>query len=298
MRVLITGATGFIGRLLVPRLVSAGIEPVGLALQSDIAQYESRPDRVAGLTLLSADLRNAAMTADIAAQVRPDRIIHLAAAGVTNPAIDSSLAVEHNVLGTINLIQAAFQNPKLDNPAGQLIVVRTPGESHPANAYTASKAAAWSFCQMYARRHGWPIVGAMIFQAYGPHQPAHTFVQAAFRSALAGGDFDMTSGGQGRDWIYVDDVVEGLAAASAADLPPGVSIDMGTGVRTSLLDVARMAYRLVGRGGAPNPGAIPERSGEEINLVADVDRSARLIDWQPQIELSAGLQLVLKSLSP
>jgi UDP-glucose 4-epimerase len=298
MRVLITGATGFIGRLLVPRLISAGIEPVGLALQNDIAQYESRADKEPRLTLLPADLRDAALTAGVVAQIRPDRIIHLAAAGVTNPAIDSSLAVEHNVLGTINLIRAAFQNPKLANPAGQLIVIRTPGESHPANAYTASKAAAWSFCQMYARRHGWPIAGAMIFQAYGPHQPAHTFVQAAFRSALAGEDFDMSSGAQGRDWIYVDDVVEGLAAASAAGLPPGVSIDLGTGRRTSLLDVANMAYRLVGRGGAPNPGAIPDRSGEEISRVADVDHSASLIDWRPRVELLAGLRSVLESLGP
>lgn len=297
MRVLITGATGFVGRLLVPRFIAADIEPVGLALKNDIAKYESWAEKQ-GLDLVPADLRSAAMTADIVAQVQPDRVVHLAAAGVANPTITSSLALEHNVHGTINLINAAFHNPALANPPAQLMVIRTPGENHPANAYTASKAAAWSFCQMYAWRYGWPIIGAMIFQAYGPYQPAHTFVQAALRSALAGADFAMTSGKQTRDWIYIGDVVAGLLAATATNLLPGASVDLGTGVPTSLLDVANIVYALVGRGGAPNVGAIPDRAGEEISQVADVSRSAKLLNWQPQIELADGLRLVLNSLTP
>lgn len=298
MRVLISGATGFIGRLLVPRLISAGAEPVGLALEDDILKYDSQVGKQQRLRLLPVDLRSVSETASVVAQVQPDRIVHLAAAGVSDPTIHSGLALEHNVQGTINLIHAAFENPALDSPVRQLIVIRTPGETHPANAYTASKAAAWSFCQMYAWRHGWPILGAMIFQAYGPHQPAHTFVQAALRSALAGEDFAMSSGSQRRDWIYVADVIEGLLAATTVDLSPGASVDLGTGIRTSLIDVANMAYQLVGKGGAPNPGAIPDRTGEEIDQVADVERSMKLLNWLPQVELTDGLELVLKSLAP
>jgi hypothetical protein len=72
---------------------------------------------------------------------------------------------------------------------------------------------------------------------------------------------------------------------------------LGTGVRTSLIEVARLAYRLAGKGGAPLPGAISDRAGEEIDLAADLSRSAELLNWRPKVELADGLGLVLKSLT-
>ena len=149
---------------------------------------------------------------------------------------------------------------------------------------------------MFARRYGWPIVGAMIFQAYGPGQPSHLFVQAALRSAIAGQDFAMTSGVQRRDWIFLGDVIDGLAAALNKELPPGESVDLGTGRRTSLLDVAELAYHLVGRGGRPLPGALPDRAGEDINMVADVARTGKLLGWMPKISLEDGLCLLIDSI--
>ena len=56
----------------------------------------------------------------------------------------------------------------------RLIISRTPGEYSAMNPYAASKAAAWQFCRMYARTQGWPIVGAALFQVYGPGQPVPT----------------------------------------------------------------------------------------------------------------------------
>ena len=149
---------------------------------------------------------------------------------------------------------------------------------------------------MYARRNRWPIVGATVFQAYGPGQPAHTFVQAALRAALGGQDFAMTSGNQSRDWIFLSDVVDGLAATLVAQLSPGDSLDLGTGRRTSLLDVATLAYRLVGRGGAPIPGALTDRAGEEGGLTADVDRTSEALGWTPHVTLEQGLSLVIQSM--
>ena len=102
----------------------------------------------------------------------------------------------------------------------------------------------------------------MIFQAYGPGQPSHTFVQAALRSALAGQDFAMTSGVQSRDWIFLNDVTDGLVAILDKDLQPGKSVELGTGRGTTLLDVAELAYQLVGHGGRPLIGALPDRTGD------------------------------------
>ncbi len=289
MRVLITGATGFIGRLLVERLAGIGAAVYGLALEDEDARLD--------IELHPVDLRLPTATAQVVCHVRPDKVIHLAAAGVSNPAIDPFAALQHNVEGTLNLLHACFQNPQLKRPPRQLIVIRTPGEPKPANAYVASKAAAWSYCQMFARRSGWPIVGATVFQAYGPGQPAHTFVQAAARAALAGEDFAMTSGRQARDWIYVSDVVDGLATMLEHELPPGDSVDLGTGHGMTLLNVAQLIYRLAGRGGRPMPGALPDRAGEEIDKIADSTLTSRKIDWAAQVVLEDGLRLVLEALA-
>lgn len=301
MKILVTGATGFIGRHLVRRLAEEGAK---VAILVRDVNYDPQllpaffDDSRQNLELFYGDLRNYNLTARAIRDAAPDRIVHLAAAGVTDPFLQPESALRHNVNGTLNLLRASFDSRGSGPSSQKVIVGRTPGEHKAMNVYAASKAAAWSFCQMYAWRYGWPIIGAMIFQAYGPYQPAHTFVQAALRSALAGADFAMTSGKQTRDWIYIGDVVAGLLAATATNLLPGASVDLGTGVPTSLLDVANIVYALVGRGGAPNVGAIPDRAGEEISQVADVSRSAKLLNWQPQIELADGLRLVLNSLTP
>lgn len=289
MRVLVTGATGFIGRLLVDRLAGMGAAVCGLALEDEDVRLD--------IELHPVDLRQPTATAQVVSHVRPERVVHLAAAGVANPAIDPFAALHHNVEGTLNLLHASFQNPELDRPPRQVIVIRTPGESSPANAYVASKAATWSYCQMFARRSGWPIVGAMVFQAYGPGQPAHTFVQAAARAALAGEDFAMTSGRQVRDWIYVSDVVDGLVALLERELAPGDSVELGTGRGTTLLDVAQRIYQLAGGAGRPMPGALTDRAGEEINRIADMALTGRKIDWLPQVTLDDGLRLVLEALA-
>ena len=298
MRLLITGVTGFIGRALVQRLSASGIDIFGLALEQDISHSpassvaRSAPD----VHLLPVDLRLADATAQAVARIQPHQVVHLAAAGVANPAIDPLNALEHNTQGSLNLLNACFQNSSLGSTPRKLIVIRTPAESNPSNAYVASKAATWSFCQMYARRYRWPIVGAMVFQAYGPGQPAHTFIQAALRAALDGEDFVMTSGNQSRDWIFLSDVVDGLVAILDAQLSPGDSLDLGTGRRTSLLDVASLAYRLVGRGGRPIPGALADRVGEEDGLTADAARMYEALGWTPRVTLEEGLSLVLQSL--
>ncbi|UCG22938.1 MAG: NAD(P)-dependent oxidoreductase [Chloroflexota bacterium] len=299
MRVLVTGATGFIGRRLVSQLLAANVDIVGLAFDEGAENqlaYATDSGANQDVDIIQVDLRQPDATSRAVAFVSPDKVVHLAAAGVADPEIEPELALNHNVQGTLNLLYACFHNMELETPPSQFITIRTPGESKPFNAYVASKAAAWSFCQMFARRYGWPILGAMIFQAYGPGQPSHTFVQAALRSALAGQDFAMTSGTQGRDWIFLSDVVYGLVAALGTKLPPGESVELGTGQRTSLLDVAKLAYELAGRGGQPLAGALPDRTGEDIDVVANVTRTNEMLVWRPQVGLKQGLSLLLDDL--
>jgi len=287
-RVLVTGATGFVARALVPRLLPHAdvtlllLEEFGstLPLPGPLRPLRSRVDTV------YADLRNYQLTARAVRDARPERVVHLAAVGVTDPFLNVNVAVSHNVTGTLNLLRACFE---AYGDIQQVILARTPGERTAMNVYAASKAAAWAFGAMYARTAGWPIHGAMIYQAYGPGQPEHLLIPAVLRAAWAGQDFPMTDGRQAKDWIHIEDVADGLLALLETDAPPGTTVELGTGVATPVAEVAQQLYALVGRGGRPLPGALPGRPGEEPVQLADATATAGLIGWRALIPLATGL---------
>jgi UDP-glucose 4-epimerase len=294
-RILITGATGFIARALAPRLLEKG--DLILFLREEYAGARPLPEPLNELRprvdAVYSDLRNYHLTARAIRQARPDQVIHLAAAGVSDPFLNPHTALNHNVTGMINLLRACFESG--GSTVRQVIVARTPGERTATNVYAASKAAAWAFGAMYARTAGWPIHGAMIFQAYGPSQPPQLLASAALRAALAGEDFPMTQGRQEKDWIYVDDVVAGVLALLDAGLSPGETVELGRGRPHGVLEVVERIYRLAGRGGRPRPGALPDRPGEESRQIADVDRTAALIGWRAEIPLEEGLKRLVEN---
>jgi nucleoside-diphosphate-sugar epimerase len=289
MRVLVTGATGFIGRSLIPRLLDSAEVTLllleefggGTPLPSPLRELRPRFD------VAYADLRQYQTTVRAVRQAGAEAVLHLAAAGVSDPFLPVNTALSHNVTGTLNLLRACFEAA---GGVGRLVVARTPGEVTAMNVYAASKAAAWSFCEMYARTAGWPITGGMIFQAYGLGQPSRLLLPAALEAARAGQDFPMTAGTQRKDWIFIDDVVDGLLAALRADLPAGTTVELGTGLSTSVRDVVERLYAVVGRGGRPLPGMLPTRPGEEPIQIADAERTAALIGWRAAVSLDEGLR--------
>lgn len=288
-RVLVTGAAGFIARTLVPRLVEHA--DVTLLLREKFGSSRTLPPQLsqvrARVETVVADLRDYQLTAHALRQARPERVIHLAAVGVSDPFLDVNVALAHNVIGTLNLVRACFEGngPEVQ----QLIVARTPGECTAMNIYAASKAAAWSFCQMYSNTAGWPIHGAMIYQAYGSDQPSHMLIPAALRMAKSGEDFPMTSGAQKKDWVHVDDVCAGIVSLLGTDLPPGTTVELGTGIATSVREIVEQLYAIVGRGGRPIPGALLDRPGEETEQYADAEFTATQIGWRAAISLTEGL---------
>ena len=99
----------------------------------------------------------------------------------------------------------------------------------------------------------------------------------------------MTDGRQAKDWVYIDDVAGGLLALLGADLPPGTTVELGTGQATEVREVVRRLYEIVDRGGRPLPGALPSRPGEAERQTADADATAALIGWRARVSLDEGL---------
>lgn len=303
MRVLVTGATGFIGRTLIPQLLAEKTIELILLLREPYSDPRLLPPFLAAIRsqyeAVYADLRNFQLTVRALQQTSPDIVIHLAAVGAMEPFLNVNTAVSHNITGTINLARACFEK---SFSTRRLLVARTPGEFGAMNVYAASKAAAWQFCQMYSRTQGWPIVGAMVFQAYGPDQPAQALIPAAAKAALAGQNFPLTSGQQEKDWIYITDVTTGLITALRSDLSPGITIELGSGHSTSVAAVVQLIYDLVAQQGwTANPGkpligALPDRPGEMVRQIADTVQTKKLLGWETAVSLSDGLTQYLRYL--
>lgn len=295
MKLLITGGTGFIGQSLVPALLATN-HAVTLLVQESYASGKPLPLSLRAyrsqFDLVYADLRQFNLTVRAIATAAPDVVIHLATVGTTDPFLPIETAIRHNLMGTIHLIRACFEK---NQQVQQLIVARTPGEWGQMNVYATSKAAAWQFCLMYAGTYHWPIHGAMIFQVYGPGQPANTLIPAAMAAASAGQDFPMTSGKSVRDWIYVQDVAKGLVSAVGARLNAGTTFDLGTGITTTVAQVVQQIYALISCGGSPLLGILPDRPNEAPIQKADTLRTRNLLNWQATTPLSKGLSHLLSA---
>lgn len=299
--VLVTGATGFIGQRLVRRLAEAGAE-----IWAGVYPGEP-PERAAGLPPqvehVSLEVQDAQSVQRAVEGAAPDLVFHLVAIGVTDPGVDPALALVVNAGGTIHLLEAmrrrdvrrvvlvgtcheygASQRPAV---SGQQLAIEG---LDPFNAYAASKVAAWAFGRMYWRAHGLPVVTVRPFQVYGPGQPSHTLIPAAIRAALAGEDFPMTPGEQKRDFIYVEDVVEGMMAAAQAPGVEGQSLDLGTGQAYTVREAVERIWAITEARGHILAGALSYRPGEVMHLVADAGRTARLIGWRARVGLEKGLK--------
>lgn len=293
-RLLITGATGFIGRYVGERLIELGVRTFGLSRSASI---ETLP---AGVQPLPIDLRDPTAVREAFERVQPDRVIHLAAMGVTDPFLPVTVAVEVNIRGTVNVLEAcaAVGVRRVVHVGTAYERAAAEAGSGPANPYVASKLGAWSFWQAFTQAHALNSVALRVFHVYGPRQAAHGLIPAAILAARRGETLKMTPGEQLRDFVYVGDVVEALIAAVSALDCQAQTYDIGTGEGRTVRSVVAQIFERVGGMGRFDAGALPYRPHEVMTLIAQPEAARRELGWQAQIDWETGLALTLPAYRP
>jgi nucleoside-diphosphate-sugar epimerase len=312
MRVLVTGAGGFVGRWLVPRLLAAGHDVVGalypVATPPD-AIPEAERRRVRWLPL---DLRDQAAV-EAAVSTAPEAVIHLAAlASGADARRDPGLAWEVNAAGTARLAEALGLCRARGNGDPLLLLVST-GEvygsgvgrkprteldpAQPCSPYAASKFGAEIAAFEVQRRTGLRVVVARAFPHTGPGQ-SNRYVIPAFaqrlRAARRIGAPVVKTGNLEpvRDFLDVRDVVEAYVALLERG-KAGEVYNVAGGRSDSLADLFSALARLEGVRAIPEVDPELTRAADIAHLVGDATRLRQATGWQPRIPLDQTLQSVL-----
>jgi nucleoside-diphosphate-sugar epimerase len=294
-RVLITGASGFVGSCLARDLIAAGHE-VHLTLRAGSDSW-----RLAGLqgryVAHPADLRDAAAVRRAVQDCRPDVVYHLAAYGAQHFQKERAAILATNLLGTANLLDAldghhyrALVNVGSSSEYGHKDGPMCEDDRlEPRTDYGVAKAAATMLCQAEALK-GRPVTTVRIFSAYGPYEDATRLVPYVMGCCLRGETPRVTAGGQPRDFIYVDDVVDLLKLAAGQPATRGHILHAGTGRRQTVRDMVETIVAVCGGGRLKAEyGAAPTRAGEPTSWLASIDRTTTLTGWRPRFELRDGV---------
>ena len=285
-RVLITGASGFIGSHLCRRLSEVDIELHAIS-------RTQRPRHEGRLQWWQGDLSDSTTAREVVQMIKPDVIFHLASHVMGARNLENVLPTfRSNLFSTVNILAAAGE-------VGCRRIVLTnsleepyPGDPAPipSSPYAAAKWASSGYARMFHALYKLPVVILRLFMVYGPAQrDLGKLIPYVTLCLLRGESPKLTSGRRDVDWIYVEDVVDGIIAAAQAHNVEGKTIDIGSGELVPIRKVVENLVHLTNPTVQPNFGVLPERPLEQVR-VADIARSNALLGWKARISLEQGLR--------
>ncbi len=315
MKYLVTGGCGFIGRNLCIRLLKDPDNEIvvfdNFSTSSDVdlfsALYASgvSHEAVGRVAVIMGDILDADRLAQGATGA--DCIVHLAAnTGVAPSVADPHMDCRVNVMGTLNALEAArhagvkrfvFASsgaPVGDNPPP----IHEEMAPRPASPYGASKLAGEGYCSAYWRCFGVETVALRFGNVYGPLSTHKASVVAKFiKAAMTGERWEIYGdGGQTRDFIFIDDLVDAVLAAATRDGVAGEIFQIATAKETTVNELALALTQAFISAGLQAPEIVnsERRAGDVMRNFSDTSKARKMLGWQARTPLKAGLDATLR----
>ena len=302
MKVLVTGAGGFIGSHLVDRLIAEGAQVTAFVRynsRNDAGFLELLGDRKKEIQIIYGDMRDPVAIRQAAQGA--ETIFHLAAlVGIPYSYVHPDEVIDVNVVGTLNVLTAARECG-----APRVVVTSTSevygtalyvpiDERHPKqpqSPYSASKIAADAIALSYHLAFALPVVVIRPFNTYGPRQSDRAIIPTIISQAITKKEIVLGNMSPTRDFTFVLDTVDGFLKAGKCEKAVGEEINLGTGQEISIGELAQRIAATVGRDVSIRQSEDRIRPGksEVQRLLSNNCKAKEVLGWEPRTSLDEGL---------
>jgi nucleoside-diphosphate-sugar epimerase len=292
-RVLVTGASGFIGQHCLPLLLSQGFDVH--AVTSQDYPRENRRE-----TWYRANLLDARQTETLIANVTPSHLLHLAWIATPGTYLNST--------DNLRWLQASIELSRqfVERGGKRIVAAGTCAEydwrygfcsesltpTAPQSLYGSSKLALNLALGALAHETGTTFGWGRIFFPYGPHEHPKRLIASVISSLLRGEPAECSAGNQVRDYVFVSDVAEAFVQLLDSDVSGAVNIASGRG--TAVRDVALKIGQVLERTELVRLGALESSPSEAPLVVGDISQVKEKLDWSPKYDLDRGLRMSIE----
>ncbi len=323
MKIMVTGAAGFIGARLTETLLERGDEVVGVDNLNDYYEVSLKENRLArfadhaGFSFHKLDIENREGMAALFSEIRPQRVVHLAAqAGVRYSLENPHAYIDANIVGTMNVLEGCRHNEveHLVYASSSSVYganTRMPfsvhdNVDHPVSLYAATKKANELMAHTYSHLYGLPATGLRFFTVYGPWGRPDMSLFLFTRKILAGEAIDVFNfGNHRRDFTYVDDIVGGVVSCLdtiatpnpdwSSDSPdPGTAraphrlYNIGNNSPVELMEFIGALEECLGIEAKKN--MLPLQPGDVPDTYADVSALVEDVGYRPGTPIREGIR--------
>ncbi|AJF62668.1 MAG: dTDP-glucose 4,6-dehydratase [archaeon GW2011_AR20] len=303
INVLVTGASGFIGSHLTRRLVAEGAT-VSIFGRENNKNLEDIIDK---LSVYKVDITKFEEVKKAIQDIKPKKVFNLAATTNLERSLEAlNKAVEINLNGSLNLLMA-LNNIEYDC----LINVGTIEEyginkapfhedatiPEPVSPYSASKASLTMFSKMFYNTFNAPTITLRLSKVYGPYETVDlnlnkSLIPKLIVCGLLKKEFKLSGGNQYRDFIYINDTVDGFIEASVNKKAIGNIINLSAGKGHIIKEIVDKIVNIIG--GIKIDESEPYRKGENMVFYSNNDKAKNLLNWEPKINLDSGLRKTIE----
>jgi len=299
-RILISGATGFIGANLVRKCLEAEAQ-VYIFTRTTSNKWRIG-DVLKDINEFRVDLLNYERLKAIVSKIKAEIIFHTVAYGGYPYQKDADDIIRINITGTANLLNACskvgFNTFVNTGSSSEYGVKSEPANEadllEPNNNYGIAKASATLFSQAKARSEKLPIVTLRLFSPYGYYEGATRLVSSVITSCLRGKNPKVSSPKPVRDFVFIEDVLDAYVKAANTPSIGGEIFNIGYSQQHSVGEVVNKIIELTGGRVSPEWGSVSKRANEPTVWQADISKVKNILKWKPRYILEKGLNKTIQ----